>query len=236
MELRNGKRTLDAYRPTFDPHLDIATVVFSHVQCVKTRGNLTLVSKLWRDASKPAAAYPLVLDWGALLDMSARYRMQDWTRWFNRVLELMDNDEALSLPYERVVGLLGEAAKNVCNHAASRGSVRLLKWAHENNLVWSTYTCSSAARTGKLPALQYLHENGCPWNSNTCTAAAISGHLPTLQYVHENGCPWDSSTCAFAAHSKHWDCLQYAVDNKAPGWEIYAERHAKHFTYEMSST
>ena len=57
--------TLDAYRPTFDPHLDIATVVFSHVQCVKTRVNLAVVSKLWRDASKPAAAYPLRFDFDA---------------------------------------------------------------------------------------------------------------------------------------------------------------------------
>jgi len=62
MQLRNGKHVLDAYRPTFDPNLDIATVVFSHVQCVKTRHSLALVSKLWRDASKPAAAYPLRFD------------------------------------------------------------------------------------------------------------------------------------------------------------------------------
>jgi hypothetical protein len=62
MQLRNGVNVLDAYRPTFDPHLDIATEVFSHVQCVKTRLNLALVSKLWRDASKPAAAYPRRFD------------------------------------------------------------------------------------------------------------------------------------------------------------------------------
>ena len=31
-----------------------------------------------------------------------------------RVIGLLDNDEALSLPYERVVGLLGEAAEYVC--------------------------------------------------------------------------------------------------------------------------
>jgi hypothetical protein len=37
MQLRNGEHVLDAYRPTFDPHSDIATEVFSHVQCVKTR-------------------------------------------------------------------------------------------------------------------------------------------------------------------------------------------------------
>ena len=69
MQLRNGIQTLDAYRPTFDPHLDIATVVFSHVQCVKTRVNLALVSKLWRDASKPAAAYPRRFDFDAFPDM-----------------------------------------------------------------------------------------------------------------------------------------------------------------------
>jgi len=180
--------------PTFDPGLDVATVVFSHVQCVKTRVNLARVSKLWRDASKPAAAYPLRFDFDAFPDMS------DWTRC-NRVIGLLDNDEALSLPYERVVGLLGETAENVCDYFASRGSVRLLKLARENNLDWSTLTC--------------------------CHAAA-NGHLPALKYLHENGCPWDRDTCKYAAHHKRWDCLQYAVDNKCPGWEIYAKKHAEH--------
>ena len=32
MQLRSGERKIDAYQPTFDPNLDIATVVFSHVQ------------------------------------------------------------------------------------------------------------------------------------------------------------------------------------------------------------
>ena len=84
--------------------MDIATVVFSHVQCVKTRVNLALVSKLWRDASKPAAAYPRRFDFDAFPDMILLTRL-------TCILGLLDNDEALSLPYERVVGLLGEAAK-----------------------------------------------------------------------------------------------------------------------------
>ena len=95
MQLRNGKRKLDAYRPTFDPGLDIATVVFSHVQCVKTRVNLALVSKLWRDASKPAAAYPLTFDFDRDTDWHCMRRSCHTS--------LLDNDEALSLPYERVV-------------------------------------------------------------------------------------------------------------------------------------
>ena len=115
MQPRNGIQTLDAYRPTFDPHLDIATEVFSHVQCVKTRHSLALVSKLWRDASKPAAAYPLRFDFDAFPDMD------DLGRGSTRVIGLLDNDEALSLPYERVVGLLGEAAKTYADYAAAWG-------------------------------------------------------------------------------------------------------------------
>ena len=173
--------------------MDIATVVFSHVRCVKTRHRLALVSKVWRDASKPAAAYPLTFDLDAIPDMP------HWTR-HTRVIRQLDNDEALSLPYERVVGLLGEAAKHVCYSAAMRGSVRLLWWARVNNIAWDSHTCACAAYNGRLPALKYLHENGCPWSFYTCYCAACH---------------------------RHWDCLQYAVDNKCPEWEKYAEEYAK---------
>ena len=195
MQLRNGKRKLDAYQPTFNPHLDIATVVFSHVQCVKTRHSLAVVSKSWRDASKPAAAYPLRFDFDAFPQWTGEYVQ------IQRTLSMMDNDEALSLPYERAVVLLGEAAELVCEYSTAKGSVRLLKWTRENNLAVSAFTCQHAA---------------------------VCGHLPALQYLHENGCPWEGNTCWHAAHSKHWECLQYAVDNKCPGWEIYAEEIAEH--------
>jgi hypothetical protein len=199
MSTLGGKRKLDTTESTFDPNLDIATVVFSHVQCVKTRHSLALVSKVWRDASKPAAAYPLRFDLDAFADMPY------WTR-IDLIMRQLGNDEALSLPYERVVGLLGDVGlpgSNLCNCAARQGSVRLLKWARENNLAWSEHTCSLAAHHGHLPALQFLHENGCPWNEHTCY---------------------------WAAHNKHWDCLQYAVDNKCPEWERYAKRHAEHLS------
>ena len=192
--------SLTIQRPIFDPNLDIATVVFSHVQCVKTRFNLALVSKLWRDASKPAAAYPLRFDLDAFPDVSY------WKR-STRVTGLLDNDEALSLPYERVVGLLDEAAEDVCTYAAATGSVRLLKWARENNHDWLETMFSSP---------------------DMCYYAAGEGYLPLLQYLHENGCPWGSNTCLQAAYSSHWDCLQYAVDNKCPDWEIYAKKYAEH--------
>ena len=108
MSTQSDMSVPDTTRPAFDPGLDVATVVFSHVQCVKTRAHLARVSKLWRDASKPAAAYPLRFDFGAFPDMpswDAEYSHQPHDD------DLLDNDEALSLPYERVVGLLGELTK-----------------------------------------------------------------------------------------------------------------------------
>ena len=205
--------------------MDVATVVFSHVQCVKTRLNLALVSKLWREASKPAAAYPLKFDLDAFPD-------RPWTTRRDLIIEMLDNDEALSLPNVRVVGLLGEyervfgfvgarlvtANSVLCEYATLRGSVRLLKWTRENNLDWSAGTCTYAARNGHLPALQYLHENGCPWDSYTCSYAALSGHLPALQYLHENGCPWDWETCSSAAQNGHLPVLKYLHENGCP-WD-----------------
>jgi hypothetical protein len=206
MELRSGNRKLDPYRPTFDPGLDVATVVFSHVRCVKTRFNLSLVSKLWRDASKPAAAYPDRFDFDAFTESWRRHGDEHiLDKWRTLITRMLDNDEALSLPYERVVGLLGGTANfaetELCNYAALQGSVRLLKWERVND------------RT---------------WGANTCAYAAYNGHLPALQYLHENGCPWSFSTCYCAALFKHWDCLQYAVDNKCDEWEKYAKEHAEH--------
>ena len=198
MSTSSDMSTPDTRQPIFDPGMDVATVVFSHVQCIKTRHRLALVSKLWREASKPAAAYPLEFEF----DAGCRIWHRGPCMWgtYRRATRLLDNDEALSLPYERVVGLLGDAANfvcdYVCDYAAQLGSVRLLKWARENNLDWGT---------------------------NTCSSVAVYGHLPALKYLHENGCPWNSDTCYFAATYEHWDCLQYAVDNKCPGWEIYAE-------------
>ena len=212
--------------PTFDPGLDVATVVFSHVQCVKTRVNLARVSKLWRDASKTAAAYPLRFDFDAFPDVDLPQHR----------IGMLDNDEALSLPFERVVGLLGEAANQVYDYAAALGSLRLLKWARVNKLPWSKHTCGYAAASGQLPALKYLRENGCPWNSYTCSYAACNGNLPALRYLRENGCPWDEYTCLNAGHHKRWDCLLYAVKNKAPEWEYFAEKYANHLTYKRLSS
>ena len=181
--------------------MDVATLVFSHVRCVKTRVNLSSGEQAVEGRLQACRCVPSHV---RLRRVPGRCLRCTYGRSLNVILAMLDNDEALSLPYERVVGLLGEAARFVsvlCDDAACRGSVRLLKWTRVNNHAWGTYTC---------------------------TLAAGYGHLPALKYLHENGCPWDGNTCFYAAERKRWDCFQYTVDNKCPNWEIYAEKYAKH--------
>ena len=205
MLLRNGKRKLDAYRPAFDPHLDIATVVFSHVQCVKTRHSLARVSRIWRDASKTIRRYPDRFDFDAFPSM-------DPDTHLDRVMCLLENDYDLylSLPYEKVVKLLVNTfhekrltASTLGEYAAHRGSVRLLKWMRVKRIPWTPQVRAYAARKGHLSVLKYLDEKRWPWN---CCSEALKA----------------------AADYRHWHCLQYLVDNKCPGWEEYAEEYAEH--------
>jgi len=216
MELRSGKRKLDAYQPTFDPNLDIATVVFSHVQCVGTRVRLAQVSKLWRDASKLAAGYPRRFDF---TDSEDILRADSLRR---RYSFLIDNDEALSLPREQVIELLKSFREKwgvpiyisprspqeyLLHFAAVIGSVRMLKWARENDMHWPPTSID------------------CAWMH-----AAYHGHLPALQWLHDNGCPLDERACRCARFGEHWHCVRYLVDNKCPMWEHFAEIYAHRLT------
>ena len=209
MSTETGVWVPDTNRPIFDPHLDIATVVFSHVQCVKTRLNLAQVSKLWRDASKTAAAYPLRFDTTGLETHRRRRGLRNLCQMgsYQEIeVRLVDNDAALSLPSDRVFKLLGSAASQqlldiqewLYINAAALGSIALLKWARKNDCVMRAYACHMAARNGHLHALQWLRENGCPWDHQTIEAAAKHRSNP-----------------------KHLGCLWYAVENKCPGWKAY---------------
>jgi hypothetical protein len=129
MQLGNGVHTLDAYRPSFDPHSDIATVVFSHVQCVKTRASLAKVSKLWRDASKPTAAYPRFFDLEGLEGELA-----------DRLLRVLDVYRVRSLEKQRALELIGVHKDRLCEYACVQRNFEVLKWArNELNLPLEPY-------------------------------------------------------------------------------------------------
>ena len=239
MQLRNGIQTLDAYRPTFDPHLDIATVVFSHVQCVKTRHSLARVSRIWRDASKTAAAYPLRFDSTGLETHRRRLGLRNLCQMgsYQEIeVRLVDNDAALSLPSDRVFKLLGSAGmcfSTVCasqqvldiqewlyDNAAALGSITLLKWAQKNGCVMRAHACQAAASNGHLHALRWLRENGCPWDEDVCSYAA-RGSFETLQWLWNEGLVniGNEETCAQAARGGCLETLQWCREKGFP-WDF----------------
>ena len=146
----------------------------------------TWISRPWSSptcsASRPAHSLAVVSKCGGTPpslprrtlsgSTSTRSRTWDYSRGVSSHTPV-DNDEALSLPYERVVGLLGEAAEHVCDYAARRGSVRLLKWTRENNLDWSVMTCTTQPKRGTCPL------------SSTCTRTGALGTGHVLLRSHE---------------------------------------------------
>ena len=163
------------------------------MRCVKTRHSLALVSKLWRDASKPAAAYPRTFKFDAFPDMHS------WAYASPRVIACWTTTKLCLYPTRESLDFL----------------VKL------DFLVQTGYVSSLLA--GEYKTAEVTRENNLDWSAGTCQFAAEDGHLPALKYLHENGCPWDSRTCFSAAYYKRWDCLQYAVDNKCPDWELFRQ-------------
>ena len=145
MQLTNGVQTLDAYQPTFDPGLDVATVVFSHIECVKTRASLAKVSKLWRDASKPTAAYPRFFDFDGVAGDVA-----------DHLVRLLDDDRVRSLEKERALELIGVHKDRLCEYACGR-NFEVLKWAfNELHLPWAQYPAEPVS--DDILALRALRE------------------------------------------------------------------------------
>ena len=87
-----------------------------------------------------------------------------------------------------------------------------------------------AAGKGNLEILKWAHENGCPWDDSTPNNAAITGKLESLEWLHENECPFNEDACRHAFDEEHWDCLEYLVDNELPGWEKYDEETSERYS------
>jgi hypothetical protein len=92
------------------------------------------------------------------------------------------------------------------NLNSSTDDVRLMKWAHEHNLInsdsWTATACSMAAYHGNLESLQWLRSFNCPWNRNVTNAACFRGALDVVKWAYANGCDLIVDDCLIASQ-KH---------------------------------
>jgi len=194
----------DTNCPIFDPHLDIATVVFSHVQCFRTRHSLALVSKLWRDASKEVGSGTLTAEDRSMLSLC-------------------------EIQAEAIVGIMNMASDHGVNMARQLPYHHAIMVELERKSQGDTFV-KVLARKIFLKSMAEAAECAKTKAAKAAEAAAKAEKRATkekqrrAEFFEANGC----EPCHYAAYYKLWDCLQKAVDNKCPGWEYYAEKYAEH--------
>lgn len=71
-----------------------------------------------------------------------------------------------------------------------------MKWIREQEgPTQCRYICDLAARKGHLEVLKWLYENNYPQSQHVCITAAKNGHLDVMKWAHRNGCPWNKVEC-----------------------------------------
>ena len=110
----------------FSPDGNVATVIYSHIADVQTRGALAMASRSWRDVSMLPASLPRRLD----LDGLSK----------SQIDRLLDVDGLTFLDEERMLELAGVEKEDFCEWAAVRaGFKKLIVWALERGFPWGGY-------------------------------------------------------------------------------------------------
>lgn len=95
--------------------------------------------------------------------------------------------------------------------AAIKGSMRCLRYIHENNIcTFDTNAFTYAVLSNNMETIRYLHEIKCPWDADICTRAKS---IEALKFLHESGCSWDGRTIINAIYMRALDMIQYACEN-----------------------
>ena len=204
MSTETGVWVPDTNRPIFDPHLDIATVVFSHVQCFRTRHSLALVSKLWRDASKEVGSGTLTAEDRSMLSL-CEIQAEAIVGIMNMASDHGVN-MARQLPYHHAIMVELERKSQGDTFVKVLAREIFLRTVAERELYAKTVAAKAAEAAAKAKK------------------RAAKEKQRRAEFFEANGC----EPCHYAATHELWDCLQYSVENKCPGWEYYAEKYAKH--------
>jgi len=189
MSTQSGMWEPDTNRPIFNPHLDIATVVFSHVQDVQTRLNLAQVSKLWRDASKEVGPDTLCAKDRCLLS-SCEVQAQ----------HSVSINKIVPLPYVNAIKVELERKSQGDTLVKVLAFKLFLKSVAERELDAKTEAAKAAkaaAKAEKQRRAEFFEANGC----EPCHYAATHELWDCLQKAVDNKCPgWEYYAEKYAEH------------------------------------
>ena len=125
----------------------------------------------------------------------------------------------------------------ICRHAARKGCLRALRWAHARYPSWvdgNRWLCNRAAAGGQLETLAWLRDHGAAWGDYAYDAADRASRPDILDWLKDNGCPWEDSIPRRALLHGRFHLVERAMDNGIPavpcptyGWESIRARWAE---------
>jgi hypothetical protein len=78
--------------------------------------------------------------------------------------------------------------------AVGKGRVALVEWLDDNGCSFdNSQLCDVAAARGHLEVLRWARQRARPWDHSTCRNAARGGHPEALKWLREQGCDWSIS-------------------------------------------
>ena len=122
-------------RQPCDLPVELAALVFSHIEHVQTRQTLEAMSSTFQEASSLPGALPRTFDLEGVAGNLA-----------DQLVRLLDGDRVRSLEKERALELIGVHKDRLCEYACGR-NFEVLKWAHnELDLPWAPYPAGRGRR------------------------------------------------------------------------------------------
>ena len=154
-----------------DLPVELAALVFSHIEHVQTRQTLEAMSSTFQEASSLPGALPRTFDLEGVAGNLA-----------DQLVRLLDGDRVRSLEKERALELIGVYKDRLCEYACGR-NFEVLKWAHnELDLPWAPYPAGRVS--DDVLVLRVLRET---WSALKGRWPADEGHDEWEGVVMENG-------------------------------------------------
>ena len=183
---------VESMTPTFDVNEHLASVVFSHVTDVRTRVALSLVSSVWRRASKVASSLPAALEFSPKMlewyQKGARLGNTECERMLGRLYFLgvgVERNLDTAMQYFEKAAAKGHAAAQ-----NGVGRCHYEKGRYEEAFKWHTKSAAQGYANAEIN-LGILYEDGLGVTKDISkaiewyTKAAEKGHVNAVKHLRK---------------------------------------------------
>lgn len=91
-------------------------------------------------------------------------------------------------------------------------NILMVNTAFDLKFPWIPKVCEIAAERGHVDMLRLLYDKGCKWSFCVGNVAAANGHLDVLKFLHETGYSFYGMALIHAIKGKNLDCVKFLCE------------------------